>query len=134
MASTPTSSKAKTLPRATTLPAPSPAGPATKPPLPSKAPHRFVKWFADIGIEDVPLVGGKNASLGEMFRELMGKGVKVPEGFAITAEAYRHFLREAGLEAKIRDMLRGLDTRDMENLRQRGSQIRHAILAAQLPH
>jgi pyruvate, water dikinase len=47
--------------------------------------HPFIKWFADIRIEDVPLVGGKNASLGEMVRELAGKGVKVPDGFAITA-------------------------------------------------
>jgi len=94
---------------------------------------KFIRWFADIGIEDVPLVGGKNASLGEMFRELTGKGVKVPNGFAVTAEAYRYFLREAGLDGKIRDILGGLDTRDMENLRQRGAQIRHAILAAALP-
>ena len=96
-------------------------------------PPKFIKWFADIGIEDVPLVGGKNASLGEMFRELMSKGVKVPHGFAVTAEGYRYFLREAGLDVKIRAILTGLDTRDMENLRQRGAQIRHAILAAQLP-
>ena len=94
---------------------------------------KFIRWFADIGIEDVPLVGGKNASLGEMFRTLKSKGVKVPNGFAITAEAYRYFLREAGLDAKIRDILGGLDTRDMDNLRQRGAQIRHAILAAELP-
>ena len=94
---------------------------------------KFIKWFADIGIEDVPLVGGKNASLGEMFRELTSKGVKVPNGFAVTAEAYRYFLREAGLDTKIRDILKGLDTRDMENLRQRGARIRHAILAVELP-
>jgi pyruvate, water dikinase len=94
---------------------------------------KFITWFAEIGIEDVPLVGGKNASLGEMFRELMSQGVKVPPGFAVTAEAYRYFLREEGLDVKIRTILEGLDTRDMENLRQRGAQIRHAILAAELP-
>ncbi len=55
--------------------------------------HPFIKWFADITIDDVPLVGGKNASLGEMVRELASKGVKVPDGFAITAEAFRHFIR-----------------------------------------
>ena len=59
----------------------------------------FIKWFADINIDDVALVGGKNASLGEMVRELSGQGVKVPNGFAITAEAYRHFIREAGIDA-----------------------------------
>ena len=62
----------------------------------SPATHPYIKWFADITIDDVPLVGGKNASLGEMVRELASKGVKVPDGFAITAEAYRHFIREAG--------------------------------------
>jgi len=94
---------------------------------------RFVKWFADICIEDIPLVGGKNASLGEMYRELTRQGVKIPNGFAITAEAYRHFLREAKLDAKIRELLGGLDTTDIDNLRQRGSQVRQAILAADLP-
>ena len=52
-----------------------------------------IRWFEDIGIDDIPLVGGKNASLGEMYRELASRGVKVPNGFAITAEAYRSFLR-----------------------------------------
>jgi pyruvate,water dikinase len=105
----------------------------------SPAPHaaadgrRFIRWFAEIGIADIPLVGGKNASLGEMFRELAPQGVKIPDGFAITAEAYRHFLREAKLDQRIRDLLAGLDTRDVENLRSRGSQVRHAILAAELP-
>ncbi len=120
--------KSKAPGRATTLMVVSPRTTNSK-----QSPHKFIKWFADIGIEDVPLVGGKNASLGEMFRELTSKGVKVPNGFAVTAEAYRYFLREAGLDGKIRDILGGLDTRDMENLRQRGAQIRHAILAAELP-
>ena len=108
-------------------------GRATKPGLPANGAPRFIKWFADITIDDVPLVGGKNASLGEMYRELTSKGVKVPNGFAVTAEAYRYFLREVGLDAKIRCILTGLDTGDMENLRQRGAQIRQAILAAELP-
>ncbi len=94
---------------------------------------RFVRGFDEIGIDDVPLVGGKNASLGEMYRELTPRGVKVPDGFAVTAEAYRHFLREAGLDDRIREALRGLDTRDIENLRGRGLRVRQAILAASLP-
>src|ERR1051325_11040586 len=109
--------------------APAPKRPGGK--VPSQA--RLVKWFSDIGIDDIPLVGGKNASLGEMYRELTPKGVKVPNGFAITAEAYRYFLRQAKLDEKIRNLLGDLDTRDIENLRQCGSQIRHAILAAELP-
>ncbi len=110
------------------------AGDASQSKDPTDCPGSFIRWFADITIDDVPLVGGKNASLGEMYRELTPKGVKVPNGFAVTAEAYRYFLHEAGLNARIRDILQGLDTRDMGNLRQRGAQIRQAILAARLPH
>lgn len=92
-----------------------------------------VRWFQDIGIEDVPLVGGKNASLGEMYRELAAKGVKVPNGFAITAQSYWDFLSEAGLEAMLRETLTDLDTRDLADLSRRGSRIRQAMLAAKLP-
>ena len=94
---------------------------------------KYIKWFADISIEDIPLVGGKNASLGEMFRELTPKGIRVPNGFAITADAYRYFLREASLDKKIRDVLSGLDTRDVDKLRQCGAQLRSLILSAELP-
>jgi pyruvate,water dikinase len=94
----------------------------------------WIRWFEEIGIEDVPLVGGKNASLGEMYRELASRGVKVPNGFAITADAYWTFLREAGLEATINEALKDLDTHDVANLRRRGSRIRQAMLAAHLPH
>jgi len=93
----------------------------------------WIRWFEKIGIEDVPLVGGKNASLGEMYRELASQGVNVPNGFAITAHAYWEFLREAGLEATILDALKDLDARDLENLRRRGRRIRQAMLAASLP-
>jgi len=94
----------------------------------------FIKWFADITIADVPLVGGKNASLGEMVRELTGKGVKVPNGFAITAEAFRHFIRTAQLDQSIRTKLADLDTQDMANLSQRGHAVREAIRNSALPH
>ena len=93
----------------------------------------FIKWFRELSIGDIPLVGGKNASLGEMFRELAPKGVKVPDGFAITSDAYRHFLRSANLDEEITRILHGLDTGDMDNLRERGQRVRHAILAAKLP-
>lgn len=105
----------------------------TAPDMNSTASNAFIKWFADITIGDVPLVGGKNASLGEMVRELSGKGVKVPDGFAITAEAYRHFIREAQLDDLIRTTLSDLDTHDMANLAQRGHAVRQAILGATLP-
>jgi len=97
----------------------------------ASSPH--IRWFEEIGIEDVPLVGGKNASLGEMYRELTGQGVKVPNGFAVTADAYWYFLRQSGLDRRLRAILEGLDTRDMENLSQRGRQARDVILEANLP-
>ncbi|MFA6545381.1 MAG: PEP/pyruvate-binding domain-containing protein, partial [Limisphaerales bacterium] len=102
-------------------------------PVPAESPGGFIKWFRELSIGDIPLVGGKNASLGEMFRELAPKGVKVPDGFAITSDAYRHFLRSAGLDEEITRLLRGLDTGNMDNLRDRGQRVRHAVLAAKLP-
>lgn len=95
--------------------------------------HPFIKWFADITIDDVPLVGGKNASLGEMVRELASQGVKVPNGFAITAEAFRHFIRESGIDERIRATLADLDTHNMANLSERGHTVRQVILSAKLP-
>ncbi len=93
----------------------------------------FIRWFKEIGIADVPTVGGKNASLGEMFRELTPRGVAVPNGFAITAEAYSYFLESAGLAAKIRAIMADLDTQDTDSLQECGARVRHAILAAPLP-
>jgi pyruvate, water dikinase len=93
----------------------------------------YIRWFADITIDDVPSVGGKNASLGEMVRELTTQGVAVPDGFAITADAYRHFIKTAGLDEFIRDRLADLDTHDMENLSQRGHDVRQAITRATMP-
>jgi pyruvate,water dikinase len=92
-----------------------------------------IKWFCEIGIEDVPSVGGKTASLGEMFRELTPKGVKVPDGFAITAAGYWHILRETQLDRFIEAQLRDLNTNDVKELQKRGAAIRDAILAAKLP-
>jgi len=69
----------------------------------------LVRWFDEIGLEDIPLVGGKNASLGEMYRNLKDQGVRVPYGFAITAAAYRRFLRESGCEARIGEQLKGTE-------------------------
>ena len=96
-----------------------------------KAP--LVRWFSEIGIADIPDVGGKNASLGEMYCELGSRGVRVPNGFATTAAAYWEFLREAKLDRAIDDILAGLDTRNLEDLRTRGQKVRQAILAATLP-
>ena len=94
---------------------------------------KFVKRFEEIGAQDVALVGGKNASLGEMIRNLDKKGVKVPSGFAITAEAYKYVLEKAGISQKIKDTLAGLDTHDMENLAERGEKIRNLIANSPCP-
>jgi pyruvate,water dikinase len=93
----------------------------------------FVRWFSEIGLDDVPLVGGKNASLGEMYRGLAASGVRVPDGFAITADAYRHFMRASGVAATVSRHLDGLQVGDLAQLAERGLAIRHAITAAPLP-
>jgi len=94
---------------------------------------KFVKWFEEFGAQDVALVGGKNASLGEMIRNLGKKGINIPSGFAITAEAYRYVVEKAGISPKIKDTLAGLDTHDMENLAERGEKIRNLIANSPCP-
>lgn len=93
----------------------------------------FILWFDQIGIEDVPLVGGKNASLGEMYRNLIPKGVRIPNGFAVTASAYRFFMDKAGIKEKISNVLSGLDTSNIQNLEHKGHLIRETIRHAELP-
>ncbi|KIE58567.1 phosphoenolpyruvate synthase [Methylacidiphilum kamchatkense Kam1] len=93
----------------------------------------FVLWFDQISLKDIPLVGGKNASLGEMYSHLSSKGIKVPNGFATTAEAYRFFLSENRLEEEIKELLSGLDPHDLENLRDRGRKIRALIIDSPMP-
>ncbi len=86
-----------------------------------------------VGIADIPLVGGKNASLGEMIQQLQSKGVKVPTGFATTAYAYRFFIQGAGLETKLRQIFADLDVEDVNNLRQCGKQARTLMLQTPFP-
>ncbi|MEK7185929.1 MAG: phosphoenolpyruvate synthase [Patescibacteria group bacterium] len=93
----------------------------------------FVIWFADLSIKDVGLVGGKNASLGDMYAHLKDQGVDVPNGFAITSQAYKFFIQEAGLEEKIQNILDGIKKDDIDSLRAAGEEIRNLILSAQLP-
>ena len=95
--------------------------------------EEFVKWFEELRIEDVPSVGGKNASLGEMIRSLGEKGINVPSGFAITAYAYKYMIEKAGVDKKIKQILSDLDTNDVKNLAQRGKQIRTLIKNTPLP-
>ncbi|MBN2598927.1 MAG: phosphoenolpyruvate synthase [Candidatus Thermoplasmatota archaeon] len=93
----------------------------------------FVKWFEELTINDVPSVGGKNASLGEMIRNLGQKGVRVPSGFAITAYAYKYMIEKAGIDVKIKEILKGLDTHDVTDLAARGQKIRSLIKNTPIP-
>lgn len=93
----------------------------------------YVRFFEDMGIEDVPLVGGKNASLGEMFQKLSGQGVRVPHGFAITAAAYRHMLDEAGAWERLHNELDDLDPDDVAALARKAKRAREIVYGAGLP-
>jgi pyruvate,water dikinase len=93
----------------------------------------LVAWFNDLSIDDVPLVGGKNASLGEMYRNLSPKGVSIPNGFAVTAHAYTYLLEKSRAMDKIREILSDLDTHDMDNLQERGARVRNLIRGLEFP-
>ena len=93
----------------------------------------FIKWFEELKIKDVPSVGGKNASLGEMIRNLGEKGVNVPSGFAVTAYAYKYTIEKAGIDKKIKEILSDLDTHNVDNLAERGHKIRELIKNTSLP-
>lgn len=93
----------------------------------------LILWFEDVSIADIPLVGGKNASLGEMIRQLSPKGVNVPTGFATTAYAYRYFIKTAGLDDELRDVFADLDVDHVSNLQKRGKQARSLILNTPFP-
>ncbi|KPJ85820.1 phosphoenolpyruvate synthase [Parcubacteria bacterium SG8_24] len=93
----------------------------------------FIIPFKDLDMRHVELVGGKNASLGEMFRNLTPRGIAVPDGFAVTAAAYWYFLDSAGLRDAIKETLDGLDVKDVDDLASRGHRVRQAILAAEIP-
>jgi pyruvate,water dikinase len=92
----------------------------------------YIRWFSEVDSNDVPLVGGKNASLGEMYRHLADEGVNVPNGFAVTAKAYAYTLDKARIWPKLNRVLEGLDINDVDDLAARAheardqSQFRHA--------
>ncbi len=94
---------------------------------------KYVRFFGEIGIEDVPIVGGKNASLGEMYQNLSHEGVRIPNGFAITAEGYRHMLKEAGALAPLHEAIDNLDPSDVADLARSGKRAREIIYGAGLP-
>jgi pyruvate,water dikinase len=94
---------------------------------------RYIRWFEELRLEDVPLVGGKNASLGEMYRDLAAQGVRVPNGFAITAEAFRETLTKASVWDQLHELLDRLDKRDVKRLSEAGARCRELVYAAGLP-
>ncbi len=98
-----------------------------------KKDKQFILWFKDLEIDDVPYVGGKNASLGEMYRNLTKKKVNIPNGFAVTAHAYRYFIIKAGIKDKIKQVLSDLNTKNIKNLQERGRKVRELILNADFP-
>lgn len=86
---------------------------------------KYIKFFKELNNRDVPVVGGKNASIGEMFQELVPMGIKVPNGFAITSEAYWYLLDSGGIREKIKELLEGIDVTEIDVLNVRSK--RYAI-------
>ena len=107
----------------------------------TKKAEKFILWFDEVSKTDIPLVGGKNANLGEMYQNLTqtesktfpGEKIKVPYGFAVTATSYRYFMSESGLDKKIKEILNGLNTHDIKQLEDVGHKIRQIILGATFP-
>lgn len=94
---------------------------------------RTIRWYSELGMDDLEQVGGKNASLGEMVSHLSELGVSVPDGFATTAEAYREFLGATGLAERIDEELRALDTEDTQALAATGRRIRELVIGQPFP-
>jgi pyruvate,water dikinase len=106
----------------------------------TKKDKAFILWFDEIRKENVDIVGGKNANLGEMYQTLTkvggknkGESIQVPYGFAVTAESYRYFIEKNNLDKKIKDVLKNLNTKNIKNLENAGSKVREMILKASFP-
>ena len=94
---------------------------------------KFIKWFEEISIQDVPLVGGKNASLGEMFQRLTPQGIQIPPGFAVTADAFSVLIAQNGVSEKIYSLLSRLDPTDTNALAKTGHEIRAIVRRVGIP-
>ncbi|BCZ16736.1 Phosphoenolpyruvate synthase PpsA [Helicobacter sp. NHP19-003] len=94
---------------------------------------RYIRFYKELNNKDVPLVGGKNASIGEMFQELVPNGIKVPNGFAITSEAYWYLLEQGGIKEQIISLLEGVDATELDVLKMRSKQIRELIFGTPFP-
>jgi len=95
--------------------------------------RKYILWFDEINANDVALVGGKNASLGEMYQNLVSQGIYVPDGFAVTAYAYKKFIEDSGIVQQLNKILQEVNVKDIENLKKKGEKLRSLILGASLP-
>ena len=95
--------------------------------------QEFILWFDEVKMRDLPHVGGKNASLGEMYQVLVSKGINIPFGFCVTAYAFKYFLDRAGIANKIKDLLAKLDPTKIEDLKKTGAKIRGMVVKSTLP-
>lgn len=93
----------------------------------------FTRFLEEIGLADLSLVGGKNASLGEMYQKLKPKGVNIPDGFAITADGYWRFIKHNKLQPQLKNILRGLNLKNIKSISSRGYQARQAVLKGEMP-
>ncbi len=93
----------------------------------------YILWFKEVSKKDVPLVGGKNASLGEMISQLSSGGVNVPDGFALTTDAYWYFLKENKIEEKLKEIFKGFNPKSIKNLQTTGKAARNLILKSKFP-
>jgi len=94
---------------------------------------KYILWFKEINIKDVPVVGGKNASLGEMYRNLSKRGINIPNGFAISAQAYFYFLEKGKIKKTIQELLSEFNPKSIKSLQETGKKIRKLILDTPLP-
>ena len=95
--------------------------------------NKSILWFKELGIKDVKYVGGKNASLGEMYQKLTKKDINIPNGFAITAYAYQYLIKHNNLQNQIKNTLKGLNTQNVKDLYEKGKAVRNIILNAEIP-
>ncbi len=94
---------------------------------------KYILWLSEITKQDIALVGGKNASLGEMYSKLKEKGISIPNGFALTAQSYWHFLKFNNIDTQIKEIFFKFDPNDLESLRQTGRKVRNLILQSEFP-
>ena len=94
---------------------------------------KYIKFFKEISLTDVSVVGGKNASLGEMYQKLAPKGINLPNGFATNAQSYFYFIEQTGIKTEIEKILAGLDVKNVKDLEKRGVKIRNLFMHVKLP-